>query len=471
MTPQVAIGADARFAPLREELELLPGPVGWDGAPTWTLHDPPTGRFVRLGWMEFQLLLRWRLGTAEAMVDAVAKETTLKPAADHVRRLAFQLQSAKLLRPASPEALAALKQQYTAARNASWASVALKNYLFVRIPLVRPDRFYERNLPRIAWLFSRGFIVATVLAGLFGIILASRQWDSFVPGFPYLTTGEGIVLGILSLLLVKVLHECGHGFMSKRYGCRIRSAGVAFMVFVPMLYTDASDAWRLTDRRARLMIGAAGIMTELMIACWALLFWSFLPDGPIRSVLFFWATTTWVLTVLLNANPFMRFDGYYILSDWLDQPNLQDTSFQLARWHMRRLFLGIEAPIPVQVGRTRRRFLIAFAYIVWIYRLLLFIGIAVLVYYMTFKALGIFLAVVEIGWFILRPIVGELREWWKARDAMSVNPTTLPSGAILVLLLVAAFVPWRSTIHADAMLARLIREGRVGEVGGCGVTD
>lgn len=443
---------EPRLPPLREEIALGPGPVARDGSPTWTLHDPQTGRFVRVGWMEFELLRRWGLGTASAIAKAVAAETTLRPTAEDVTAFAAQLETASLLRPISAEALAALRRQHAAKLDPSWTWLALKNYLFFRIPLVRPDRALQALLGRLSWVFSPVFLLLTCAAGFAGLVLAIRQWDVFAATFPYLATGEGIALGLLAIVLIKLLHELGHGLTAKRYGCRPRTAGVAVMLFVPMLYTDVTDAWRLTDRYQRLRIGAAGILTELAVACWALLLWSFLPDGALRSVVFVWATSTWVLTLLVNANPLMRFDGYYILSDALDEPNLQDTAFRLARWHMRTHLLGLRHPPPTGHDPARRRLLIAYAYATWVYRLLLFMGIALVVYLMSFKLLGIFLAVVEIGWFIIRPVAAELRFWWRSRQTVGVNPAMIRTGLIVLAALCVAFVPWRASIHGDALV-------------------
>ena len=449
----IALQAAApRLAPLRDELELGPGPNAADGSPTWTLHDPPTGRFVRLGWLEFEILRRWTLGTPQAIAAAIAAETTLRPTAEDVGRLARLLVAAHLLRPGSPESIAQLSAAYARAHVSSWAWIALKNYLFFRIPLLHPDRLLDALLGRLRWVFTGGFLVATLLAGALGLVLAIRQWEVFWHGFPYLATGEGIAVGLLALVLVKLLHELGHGLTAKLFGCRVRTAGVAVMLFVPVLYTDVTEAWRLADRRRRLLIGAAGILTELGVACWALLLWSFLPEGPIRSVAFFWSTTTWVLTLLVNANPLMRFDGYFILSDMLDQPNLQETSFALARWHLRRHLLGAKDPPPPLANEARRRLLIAFAYATWVYRLLLFLAIAAIVYAMSFKLLGIFLAAVEIAWFILRPVVAEMRVWWRGRRTLGANPALVRSVFVLAAMVGAVVVPWRSSVHGDALV-------------------
>ena len=96
------------------------------------------------------------------------------------------------------------------------------------------------------------------------------------------------------LLFSVVLHEMGHALTARHFGCRVPAMGVAFLVMVPVLYTDTNDAWKLQSRRARLLIGAAGMLAELTLAVWATLLWCFLPDGPLRAGVFLLASTTWI---------------------------------------------------------------------------------------------------------------------------------------------------------------------------------
>ena len=98
--------------------------------------------------------------------------------------------------------------------------------------------------------------------------------------------------------------------------------GIAFVVLWPMLYTDTGESWKLRSSRQRLAIASAGILCELSLAGLSTLGWALSDPGPLRNALLYLATTSWVLSLALNASPFMRFDGYFILSDLLDFPNL-----------------------------------------------------------------------------------------------------------------------------------------------------
>jgi putative peptide zinc metalloprotease protein len=441
----------AELGPLRDELVLEPGPSLRGGAPSWTLYDPTSNRFHRIGWLEFEILCRWHLGSCDDIAARIREETTLRPSAQDVERFAQFAARSELLRGVGVEGTQRLLQRKAAARQ-GWLTWLTHHYLFVRIPLMRPDRLLEKLLRHLGWVYSRGFLAVTVLAALLGLYLALRQWDSFSASFPWFFSFEGAALAGAALVASKLLHELGHGLTAKRFGCRVPSMGVALLVMAPVLYTDTSAAWRLRKRRQRLAVGGAGVAAECCLAAYALLLWNFLPDGVLRSVVFVWATTTWILTVLINLSPFMRFDGYYLFSDLIDVPNLQDRSFALARHQLRETLFGLGEPPPEVWPRRMRRLLLAYAFSTWIYRLVLFLGIAVAVYHMFFKLLGIVLFLVEIWWFVGRPVMREIGEWVRRRRGRPLNVRSLITFAGFGLAMAAFFIPWRTSIPAPALM-------------------
>ncbi len=440
----------ASLAPLREDLHLHEGPRHPDGSPSWTLEDPARARFFRIGWAEVEMLARWSVGDPAGIADAVSRTTPLEVTAEEVEEFARFLAGSNLLQVCGAEANARLSQQAAMMRS-NWAKWLLKNYLFVRIPLVRPHRFLSATLRYVEPLYSRTFLLLTLFAGVLGLFLASRQWDTFLHTFLHFFTLEGAALAGLTLVFSKVLHELGHAYTCTRHGARVSTMGVALLVLFPVLYTDTSGAWRLKRRRHRLQIGAAGMGVELALACWATLAWGFLPDGMLRSAAFTLATTSWVLTLAVNLNPLMRFDGYFLLSDLLDVPNLQDRAFALGRWRLREALFGLGEPKPEQLPPRLEKTLLAYSYATWVYRFFLFLGIALLVYHVFFKLLGIFLFLVEIVWFIGRPVWNELVEWAKRRDAYRWNRNTIGTAAGVTLALLLFLVPWRGTVEAPAL--------------------
>jgi putative peptide zinc metalloprotease protein len=291
------------------------------------------------------------------------------------------------------------------------------------------------------------FTVLGILCVL-GVFMAIRQMDSFINTFLHFFSPEGFGAYLLALTFVKVFHELGHGYTAKKMGCKVPVIGVAFLVGWPVLYTDTSDAWKLNSRSKRLKIGAAGIAVELGIAIVSLFCWSLTSEGIMHSVFFLLATTTWLTSILVNCNPLMRFDGYYLLSDWLRIPNLDSRSGAMARWLMREKLFALNRPPPEPIQKN----MLIFAYSVWVYRFLLYIGIAALVYYFFFKVLGLILFAVEVIYFIVRPFYNEFKEWYQFRSEIRWNKTTLRTSVILMIVLGLGFIPWRSSINASAFI-------------------
>lgn len=438
----------APWIPLRPLLKLHRGPSQRSGAPSWTLEDPLRCSFFRLGWIEHEIIARWTLGSTDAIVAAVNEATTLAITVQDVERVRSFLDMNGLL--ATPQPTQRLLKEHQG-RQRSWAQWLLRHYLFLRIPLIRADRLLTRALPWVTPLFTRSFLILTVSAALFGLLLILRQWDSFAHSFLYFFSPEGIVLAALTIALSKVVHELGHAFTCKRFGCPVPTIGLAFLVLYPVLYTDTSAAWTLPHRRQRLAIGAAGMIAEVALSCYALALWTFLPDGPLRSAVFTLATTSWVVTLAVNLNPLMRFDGYFLLSDALDVPNLQPRAFAMLKWALRRTLFDASLPPPDPFPPALQRILILYGIAVCIYRLLLFIGIALIVYTLFFKLLGIVLFVVELSVFVARPILTELKAWHCLGLLKRRTRRRTISALGVVILLALAILPWQSGIHAPAL--------------------
>ena len=305
---QAGLAQPAPFPSLRQELELLPGPHNADGSPSWMLHDPSANRFFRLGWMEFEILNRWQLGSADAIVGAFNESSVLVPTLDDVQAVSEFLMTHNLVRARGGAALERLNKiaRKQSKRSLGWM---LKNYLFLRIPLVRPDRFLDASIPFVSWMGSRAFAWFTLACGLLGLVMVSRQLDVFFSTFSHFFSLSGILMAGFAIGFAKIIHEMSHAYVSKYYGCRVPAMGLALLVLWPVLYTDATDAWKLRERAQRLRIGGAGMLAEIYLAAYATLLWSFLPEGAFKSAVFLLATTTWLMTLLINLNPFLRFDG------------------------------------------------------------------------------------------------------------------------------------------------------------------
>lgn len=433
--------------PLRQDLRLHDSGPGQDGAPVWSIQDPVRNRFYKIGWLEYECLLRWP-GDPEKIAADIAATTPLAVDAQQVEAFARFLEQHQLLVVAG-EGRQRLIQQL---REPGWRHWRwwLHHYLFIRVPLVRPERFLARLLPLVNPLFSPVALALLLGATLLGLILVARQWETFTHSLLDILTPAGLLGFLLALIVSKTLHELGHALVATRQGVRVAHMGVAFLVMWPMLYTDTGESWRLRSHRQRLAISVAGISVEVALAGLATLAWALLDDGALRQAALYLATTGWVLSLALNVSPFMRFDGYFILSDLLNFPNLHERSGAQARVWLRRHVLGFTDVWPEHFPDSQRRALVLFAFCTWLYRFLIFLGIAWAVYAFFFKALGIFLMAVEIAWFIVKPAWSELSVWKQRwQDVLPGRRLRLYAGLLLAGLIL--LIPWPVDVEAQGV--------------------
>lgn len=436
---------------LREELSIHQAPRLADGQPSWSIQDPARNCFFRIDWQIFEILARWSLGEVDKIAASINAETTLQVEPKDVEAVAEFLAENELLVPFGDKVSQDMAGRVQAKKSSRLVWL-LKHYLFFRVPLVKPDNFLSSTGQWVEPLFSRTFLRLTLFAFFVATVLVYRDYERFTQTWVDMFNIQGLLAYGAAIILVKVFHELGHAYTAKRYGCKVPAMGVAFLVMWPMAYTDTNDIWTLADRGQRLRVVAAGVTTELIIAVWATLLWALWPPGLLRDVAFLLSTTTWIATLLINASPFLRFDGYFFLSDWLDMPNLHQRAFALARWRLREMLFGLKSGPPEYFSKTKTNGLILFAWLTWVYRLVVFFGIALLVYNFFFKALGVLLFIVEIYWFILRPVFNELLEWYRLLPVIRQRRRSYWSAALGMILITVLAIPWPTGVSAPATM-------------------
>lgn len=403
---------------LRPDVELLPGPDEPDGAPTYLLHDPLRGTFDKLSWAQAEIIARLRTPTTiGAVVRQLRNTTTLRVGPEDVARLGADA-AARGLTGVS----AAVEPQAGEPGRPSGPATWFRRLVFLRIPLLRPDAFLERTVGAVRWLGSRPALVLYVLVGLWGLLVLAQRFDAYVATFPFFFNWQGVMAYALAIAGVKTVHEFSHAYVAKALGTRVPTMGVALIFLFPVAFADVTDSWRLRRRRQRVWIALAGVTAELVIAGFALVIWALSPPGLLHSVCFVVSSVSLVSTLLINLNPAMRYDGYYVLGDLLGIDNLQPRAFALLRWVLRRHVLGLRVASP-EPGAPRGRLATLCVYAVgaWAYRLFLYSAIALMLYHRVTKAVGILLFAVAIHTFLLRPVVTEMRSLWQARRMFRGN--------------------------------------------------
>jgi putative peptide zinc metalloprotease protein len=435
---------------LRQDLEIFRGNSREDGLPAWLLYDAIRNKYFSLGLTAFKLIKNWKGGEDIKNFEKKINSSGIDTSEEEIKSFINFLHQNNLIIQPTGQNIAYLMQQKNSKKK-SWLLYAIHSYLFFKIPLFKPDDWLSKTLKYVKHLASKKFRNLVYFFGFIGLFLVIQQLETFKSTFLYFFSFQGLMLYFLTLVFVKCLHELGHAYIAKHYGCRVSAIGIAFLVFFPFLYTDTTDAWRLRNHKERLLINFGGILTELHLALIATFIWAVLPDGGFKSAAFFIATTSWISSLTINVSPFMRFDGYYVFSDWLKAENLQLRSFALARWKIRETLFGLNHPPPEEINPSRRWTFIVYAWATWVYRFFLFLGIALLVYHFAFKILGIILFVIEIHWFILLPIIREIENWYKLKPEIKFNKQTKRTLIIILSLLMILFLPWKSSLKIPAV--------------------
>lgn len=401
--------------PLRSELQLRPAPPERDGVPRWQLRDPMRDRWFTMTEEDCCLLALWPLGHVGALRTALRAQAQVLDEDRLARLLRFVID--QQLVQADSDLLTQGLVRHAQAQQGRGLSWLLQRALGTRLVLARPQRFLEASLPWVRGFFWWPVLSVWAAMTLFGLWLVSRQWDQFTHTFAGLLSLEGALAYGAALAGLKLLHELGHGWMAVHHGVRVPHMGVSFSLGFPMLYTDTNAVHGLHDRRARLQIGLAGVGAESLVAGLATFAWAVLPDGTARTSAMVVASSSWTSSVLLNLNPLGRFDGYYLLADALRIDNLQDRARAHADWAFWRLWLGpVESP-PEPVSRRRALLYTTYGSAVWLYQLLIYGGIAVLLWQFLDRLAG--LAVLLLGlWLLLRPVARRMAQLWQSRRAV-----------------------------------------------------
>lgn len=434
---------------LRQTLEILSAAPAADGSPRWSVYDPIAHRYISVSAIGFAFLSNWKAGAETAKwLESLAP---LKVDADALVEFLEQGQSYDWFDSVGPESTQSFIEREQKGQK-SLASRVMHGYLFFKIPILKPEPWIGRLADRLLFLRSPVLTALVMTISLLAIVGLIRNWDAFFATFSGFLNWQGAGAYFAAIVAIKIAHEMGHAIQAKWRGARVGSMGVAFLVLFPILYTDTTDSWRLKSRWDRLAIVLAGLKVELAIGALALFLWGILPPGQAKSLCFVVATTAIVSTLLVNLSPFMRFDGYFAMADLTGIDNLQPRAFALTRWWIRKTILGFTDPCPEPFSRATRAGLVVYSVSTWIYRFFLFLGIAVLVYSIAFKLLGILLFIIEVWYFIMRPVVAEFRVWAERRGEYRLTRSSAVSGAVITLILISMVYPLRSTLTLPAVV-------------------
>src|SRR5262245_46790484 len=256
---------------------------------------------------------------------------------------------------------------------------ALSNILYWKIPVFDPDRILTWMYKYLSWIFTTWFFALSVGLMLAAVIHVTLHFDTFyakLPAYHEFFSWNSVLYMWISLGVVKIIHEFGHGLSCKAFGGESHEMGVLLMCLSPALYCNVTDAWTLADKWKRIIISFAGIYVELIIAAIATFVWWYTPHYPVvNNIALCVMVLCSVSTIVFNANPLMRFDGYYILADWLEVPNLREKANRFLNNLFLSKALGVEVPPEAYMTPWRKWLFVIYAIGSWVYRWVVLFGI------------------------------------------------------------------------------------------------
>lgn len=374
---------------------------------TWyILQDHQSGVFFRVS-PAANLMLCCMDGrrTMQQILDIAGKRFGAdRPTQDDAVQLLIKLYRADLLHGEMPPDMAELERRSERHRHHSLLTW-IRSPMAMRFPLFDPDRFLDRTMPFVRPLFTTAGFVAWLVLVMFGAVLAAMHWPELTENVSdRVFTAQSAILVVVLFPIIKALHELGHAYMAKAGGAEVHELGVMLIVFLPVPYVDASASSAFREPRRRALVGAAGIMVELALAALAMIAWEWLTLGLWRAAAFNVMLVGGVSTLLFNGNPLLRFDGYYVLSDLIEIPNLDTRSKQYLIYLIKRYGFGlhdVESPV---LGPGERAWFVCYGIASFVYRLVVMAAIALFVA-TKFAIIGALLAIWTVGQAVIYPAV------------------------------------------------------------------
>jgi len=347
------------------------------------------------------------------------------------------------------------------------------NPFAVRLPLLDPDRMLERLAPLYRPAFSPVGLGLWLLLVAAGLAVAVMNWPSLTHNvLDQVFSIENLVILWFVYPMLKALHELGHACAVKAWGGEVHEMGVMFLVFVPVPYVDASSAIGFADKRQRIVVGAGGMMFELALAALASFVWVSVEPGLVRAIAFNVMLVAGFSTVLFNANPLVRFDGYYMLADWLESPNLAQRASQYLGYLIARHVFRSPLAQPPAAGPGERAWLAAYALGSVFYRLFLLASI-VLTIASRYFFVGILLAIWGLFGMVVMPIARAARTLALAPqlEPVRARAVSITATVIAVATLALWFLPLPASLRTEGVVwvpehahVRTLTEGTVARV-------
>jgi putative peptide zinc metalloprotease protein len=407
----------------------------------YVLQDRSTGRFHRfspvanfiIGLMNGRRTLReiWDLACNRLGDDA--------PTQDEVINVLASLHRADVLQTDAPPDIRELHE-----RNVVQERLKLKQYiqnpLALRFPLFDPDRLLTWLNPLTRRLFSWGGALLWILVVGWALVLVGAHWGELTKDITdRVLAAENLLLMGLAFPIAKLIHEFGHGLAVKAKGGEVHEMGIMLLVLMPLPYVDASASIAFREKRERILVGAAGMLSELFLAALAMFVWVNVEAGLVRALAYNVMIVAGISTLVFNGNPLLRFDGYYIFSDLLEIPNLGQRANAYLGYVVKRHVLGVKSAAAPEAAPGERPWFISYAVASFVYRMFVMISIAVLLAEQYF-VLGVLLALWSLYSMLVQPLGKSVAYLFAAPELRGRRMQALTTVALSALIVVAIIV-------------------------------
>ncbi len=416
------------------------------GVRWYVLQDPVNNRYFRLNAAayHFASMLDGRRTVSQVWQICMDQFGDAAPTQGEVIQLLCQLHSSNLLHGnIAPDAETLFKRH----QKRVWREVkgAVGNLLFVRIPLWDPDQFLNRWVGVVGKAFSvYGAILWTGIMAI-GLWSVGGHVDALTAKASGILNPENLPLLYAALVLVKLFHEMGHAFSCKHFGQQsgaggeVHQMGVTFLVFTPLPYVDASSAWALRDKWQRIVVGAGGMLAELVIAAIAAVLWVHTAEGTtVHAIAYNVMFIASISSLMFNGNPFLRYDAYYILLDVLEIPNLESRSKLYVRYLIKRYLWGLQKASDSSHTDGEKGWLIFYAIASTVCRVVIVAAIAFYLMGMFFSIGMLLVAILVVRWVVL-PLGKFLHYLATSSELVRCRERAICTSALAVCFLVIVF--------------------------------
>ena len=473
-----------REVPVVARKDLLANEMKFQGEPFWVVKDPLRLKYFRLNEKQYAVLqlLDGQRCAEQIRSEFMQRFPGSRPSKKEIYRLVFdvcKLGLAWSTRPGQSQVLENSHREQTRKK----LIAALTNLLFIKLPGWDPQRFLDRHYSWVRWMFQPLAIVVGLLLVLFSCAFIATNFAAIqhrIPSLEQLASWHSLLTLWIVIGVTKIAHELGHAFCCKHFGGECHEIGAALLIFSPCMYCDVSDSWILSEKWKRIFIAAAGMYVELVLSAVAFIFWLNTQEGSLNQLLFTTFAVTSISVVVFNLNPLLRLDGYYILCDLLEIPNLRQKSDKILGRFLGRLLLGIKPPDDPTLPSRGLIWLAIYACASAIYRWTLVLMICFILYEALkpyhLQSLGFVLGVLSMIFAGGSLITKTARYVAAQRDKTGRSPRAVATLAVVGIVLALVFlapIPWyrAATCYVEPADASKVFTGTPGRLKSVFVAD